>query len=129
VCSTGVYAALLHGRWSHLLSASAANLSATSVRLDSPWFAAPAITGQSSCRVQFAVSSNVQLLTSSPPALELRLHRDANGNVIWPGRHRILIYLLIYLLTYLRDLAVVDDELGPYTTVRRRAAHCNDDDN
>jgi len=57
----GVYAALLHG-FSHLLSvvSSAPDVaaSASSARLDSPWYAAP--RGQSSCRVQFAVSSSVR---------------------------------------------------------------------
>jgi len=81
-----VYAALLHG-YSHLLSASsrsAADVSVSGVRLDSPWFAAP-VSGQSSCRVQFAVSSDVQLSSTRPPPLELRLRRDADVNeiVVW----------------------------------------------
>jgi len=67
----GVYAALLHG-FSHLPSvvSSAPDVaaSASRVQLDSPWFAAP--RGQSSCRVQFAVSSSVR------PELRERLGVD-----------------------------------------------------
>ena len=83
----GVYAALLHG-FSHLPSvvSSAPDVaaSASRVQLDSPWFAAP--RGQSSCRVQFAVSSSVRPPSSSPPPLQLRLRSDtadADEVVIW----------------------------------------------
>ena len=82
----GVYAALWHG-YSHLLagsSPSSDNVSASSVRLDSPWFAARG-SGQSSCRVQFAVSSDVRLSSSSPLPLELLLRSDADNDevVVW----------------------------------------------
>jgi len=76
---TGVYAALLHG-YSHPSPANslfAANTSVSHVRLDSPWYAAP-VTGRPACRVEFAVSSDVQPSSASPRPLELRLRSDTS---------------------------------------------------
>jgi len=87
VCA-GVYAALLHGyslRSSSLNRSSTVNVGGTvsRVRLDSAWFPPPVAGGRSSCRVQFALSSDVPLTSSSSSSLELRLHSNASQTTVW----------------------------------------------
>ena len=73
-----MYAVLLHG----FRRRSAVNSSVSRVRLDSPWFAAP-VVGQSSCRVEFAVSSDVTSSSSSFLPLELTLYSDRSETLVW----------------------------------------------